>query len=259
MLGGVAGASADEVWQQLAAAPTGDEPSAFDPATLGPLPAPARRWLAAAVPAGTPLHPAVELEMRGEIRLGSWWLPMTGHQLLRHGVGLVWKAVVGGRIMRFVGADALGPDGGSMEFRLHGRVPIVRASGPEVTRSTAGRLAAETVVWLPQSVTPQAGAVWRAIDEERAAVTVPTPVEPVEVEITVDTDGRLTEVCLQRWQDSAKPPAYAPFGGALTAPFDTADGVTVAGAGRVGWQWGTEGQAAGEFFRYELTTVRFVR
>ncbi|MFA9565268.1 MAG: DUF6544 family protein [Acidimicrobiales bacterium] len=66
-----------------------------------------------------------------------------------------------------------------MEFRLHGLVPVAQASGPDVARSAAGRLAAETVAWVPQALTPQAGAV----DDEHAVVKSDFAGETVDVEV----------------------------------------------------------------------------
>jgi len=156
-------------------------PPLFDPSTLDGLPAPAQRFLASAIADGAPLPRSVQLEMTGRIKLGVW-LPFTARQILVAGQGFVWQPIVGGRIVRFVGADALGPDGARMEFRLHGRIPVVNASGPDTDRSAAGRLAAETVAWLPQALTPQAGASWRPIDDGRATVILTGPGGPVDAQ-----------------------------------------------------------------------------
>ncbi len=249
--------AADTTWAALAST-VEDEPSPpFDPATLDDLPAPARRLLTRALPAGTPLDTAVELTMEGEIKLGGRWLPFTAEQILRAGVGFVWVPTVGGRIVRFAGADVLGPDGARMEFKLHGRIPVVRADGPDIARSAAGRLAAETVVWLPQALTPQAGAPWTGIDGERATVTVDAAGQRVPIEVAVDGEGRLTSLALQRWKGT-KPPALAAFGGSVQALHITDTGVAIAGSGIVGWDWNTPKQADGEFFRYTITSARFL-
>jgi hypothetical protein len=133
-------------------------------------------------------------------------MPFTTDQVLQAGVGFVWKPIVGGRVVRFVGADILGPDDARMEFRLQGLIPVAKASGPDTARSAVGRLAAETVAWLPQATTPQAGARWRAVDSERATVTLDVVGGTVDVEVTVDADGRLKGIGLQRWNGSTNPP-----------------------------------------------------
>lgn len=250
------GTFAEITWVSLERGAEHDPPR-FDAGTLGHLPPPAQRFLGSALPDGVPLHDAVHLSMSGEIKLAGRWLPFTAEQILRAEVGFVWAPVVGGRLIRFVGADALGPEGARIEFRLHGRIPIVRGAGPDIARSAHGRLAAETVAWLPAALTPQAGARWTAVDEHRATVTVRGPGEPTDIEITVDSDGALKSMSLQRWKDSAKPPAFAPFGGTVDSGFVTGEGIRVAGSGTVGWDWDTPRAGGGSFFRYEITRAEF--
>lgn len=247
---------ADVTWAALDQA---DAPGSalFDPGTLTSLPEPAQRFLLNALPDRTPLHDTVRLSMRGEIKLAGRWLPFTAEQILRSGMGFVWAPVVGGRLIRFVGSDALGPDGARIEFRLHGRIPMVRGSSPDIARSAHGRLAAETVAWLPTALTPQSGASWTSVDHHRATVTIAGPGGPTDVGITVDDDGALTSLGLQRWKDSAKPPAFSPFGGTVESLFTSADGLALAGTGTVGWGWGTPGEASGSFFRYEISEAVF--
>lgn len=229
----------------------------FDPATLDGLPSPAQRFLAAAVPPGTPLWQVVRLEMRGDIKLAGRWMPFTATQILRAGVGLVWNASVGGRWLRFVGADALGPDMARLEFRLRGRLPIVRAEGDDIRRSAGGRLAAETVAWLPQALTPQAGARWVGRSDERATVTIGADGTDIDIDVAVDRDGQLRWLSLQRWNSSAKPPAFDPFGGSIDETRTTPTGVRIAGAGTVAWGWHPAQPADDAFFRYEIVSAAF--
>jgi hypothetical protein len=241
-------------WDSLA---TPDlQPSApFDPATLDALPEPAARWLRRALPDETPLVRAVEVAMHGEIRIGRW-MSFTATQILRAGVGFVWQPTVGGRLVRFVGADVLSPDDARMEFRLHGRIPVARSSGPDTALSAAGRLAAETVAWIPQAATPQAGATWRSIDDRRAAVTVNAAGTDVEVVIAVADDGRLQSIHLDRWDNTQKPPAAQPFGGEIIAEHVGSGGVRVAGSGTIGWRHQTPDWPKGQFFRFDLDEIK---
>ena len=229
----------------------------FDPTTLDALPPPARRLLSAAIPPDTPLRRVAHLEMDGEIKLAGRWLPFTACQILHAGVGFVWAPTVGGRLLRFTGADTLGPLGARVEFRLHGRIPVARSSGPDTQHSAEGRLVAETVVWLPQALTPQVGARWEPIDNTHATVTLAAAGSDVHVEVAVDNEGQITSVGLKRWNDSTKPPDYAPFGGSVHSTILVDDGVRIAGSGTVGWDWHTPDQAAGEFFRYRITSAHY--
>jgi hypothetical protein len=237
-------------------AKTEEEPPRFDVDSLADLPSPARRFLAHALPPGTPLADSLELEMTGEIALRGRWMPFRARQVLRAGRGFVWEAFVGRKLMRFRGADALGPGGARMDFRLYGVLPVVRASGSDIARSAAGRLAAETVVWMPQALTPQRQARWRGRDDERAIVTIHAAGELIDVEVTVDESGALRELSLQRWDSGMKPPSPRTFGGAMHWDYVLESGVRIAGGGTVGWDWGTAAAAEGQFFRYAITSAR---
>lgn len=232
---------------------TESEPLVLDRTTLTDLPVPARRLLTRALPEGTALATGIELEMSGEIALNGRWMPFRARQILRGGVGFVWSPTVGGRLIRFTGADVLGPDGARTEFRLGGVIPVVRASGPDVERSAVGRLAAETVAWLPPALTPQRGATWRGIDESRAIVAIASAGERAEVEIAVDGEGRLERLSLQRWDSASRPAAYRGFHGTIEKEYVLADGVRIAGAGAVGWDRGPEDDERSDFFRFEVS------
>lgn len=233
------------------------EPAAFDPTTLADLPAPARRLLGRALPSGVALSTTVGLSMEGEIRLGSRWFPFTAEQILMAGEGFVWSPVVGGRLARFVGADLLTADDARMEFRLHGLIPVVRAAGSAVRRSAQGRLAAETVAWLPHALTPQLGARWIPVDEECAIVTLDAAGSDIDVEVVVDVDGRIRRAGLDRWNGSADPPRLEPFGASIDSTYTAPNGVGIAGSGTAGWNFGTADEADGVFFRYRITAATF--
>lgn len=241
-------------WARLESLPT-EHSAIFDEATVRDLPPPAQRFLRRALPLGTPLVTLVELQMRGEIRLGGRWLPFEADQILRGGVGFVWRAAVGGRVLRFSGYDRCGTDGAELDFRLHGVIPVARASGPDTTRSAGGRLVAETVAWLPQALVPINGARWVAIDDRRASVTLPGAGHDLDVEVAVDEVGRVRSIGLLRWSTEVDPPDSIPFGALLSEEFVSTAGVTIAGTGSVGWGWDTPGWPDGEFFRFSVTAA----
>jgi hypothetical protein len=162
---------------------------------LAGLPEAARRWLAHAVVPGTPLWPSIVLSMRGEIRLGAW-RPFTAIQVLAPPHGFIWAATA-----RFLGVPVTGFDryssgSGQMNWRLGGLVPVMTATGADVTRSAAGRLAGEMALapttfrgatWTPGADDDHAVATWRIADQDESA------------EFSVSADGRLREVLVQRW------------------------------------------------------------
>lgn len=220
------------------------------------LPEPARRLLAAALPLGTPLVSSVVLEMEGEIRVKRW-MPFTARQVVRAGIGFRWEAEAGSKLLRISGADTFLDGMGSMAFKLWGLVPVVKASGPDVDRSAAGRLAIETAAWLPHALLPRLGTTWRPVDDSTAVAHLPVGIDRFDVQVCVDERGLLSDVMIERWGDpDGKKFAWHAFGGG----FDhhaTFQGVTIPTSGRVGWWWGTPRQSEGEFFRYEITKAEF--
>jgi hypothetical protein len=167
----------------------------------------------------------------------------------------VWVARAGWGLLSFTGFDSYGQGEGRMRWLLGGRVPLVTATGADVTRSDADRVALDAV-WLPQSF---ANAQWEPGSEEDAVSAVRTiGVETTPVELRVGEDGRLTSVRMQRWSAPDKAPwGRYPCGGIVDAEA-TFDGVTIPSRIRVGYWIGTDRWAQGEFFRCEITDAVFL-
>ncbi len=231
-----------------------ERPAAFDPAVIAGLPEPARRWLTHAIAPGTPLRQTVELSMRGEIRLGAAWRPFTARQVLAPPRGFVWAATARLFGLPVSGFDRLSSGSGEMRWRLGGLVPVVSASGPDITRSAAGRLAGEAVL-LPTSFPT---ATWApSADADHVVVTRRIAGQDEHVELHVGPDGRLLGAEMDRWGN----PGGAPFGrhrfGVAVEAERTSAGVTTGSVLRAGWWWGTDRQAEGEFFRARITDATF--
>ncbi len=217
------------------------------------LPDPARRYLLGAIAPGAPLTRAARLTMRGEIRLGARWLGYRAEEVLAPERGFVWSARVAGVI---TGSDHVLDGEGGLDWRVLGLVPVVRASDPDVARSSAGRAGAEAV-WLPTALLPSAGVRWRALDDHRASVGIRVGGVELDVTLTLGPDGRLRSVRFMRWGDPDATGTFGPhpFGMDVLAhgrfgPF------TIPVAGRAGWFHGTERFDEGEFFRFHVTGMR---
>ena len=151
-----------------------------------------------AVDPGTLPSASVELVMHGEILLGRW-RPFRARQVIAPGLGFVWSAVVGRLPMRITGHDRYIYGAGDMRWRLLGAIPVMSASGDDVTRSAAGRLAGESVLCPSALAAP--GVPWRGLDDRRATATLIVDDLATDVTITVGDDGRLLEVTFPRWGD----------------------------------------------------------
>jgi hypothetical protein len=211
------------------------------------LPDAARRWVRHAIAPGTPLHRAATITMHGSIRLGRW-RPFTARQVLAPGRGFIWAAKSRLAGLPISGFDRYSNGAGEMRWRLAGRVPLIHATGPDVTRSAVGRLAAEFVC-VPTSFP---GARWSdgpAVDT--AIATWSAGGQAVPVEVRVWPDGRLRSVVTRRWGD----PGGRPFGRyRFTVTVDaerTFAGVTVPAVYRAAWE------DDGDFYRATVSGVTF--
>lgn len=226
---------------------------AFQPAMVADLPEPARRWLTHAIASGTPLWQSVELSMRGQIRLGAW-RAFTARQVLTPPRGFIWAAHASLFGLPVVGFDRLSSGTGQMRWRLGGLIPVMSATGPDITRSAAGRLAGEMAL-VPTAF--RAAAWTSGSDDDRVVVTWRIDGQDESAELHIGPDGRLLGVLMQRWGN----PGRAPFGrypfGVTIEGEQTFAGVTIGSALRAGWWWGTDRQSEGEFFRAQITAATF--
>ena len=230
--------------EQLASAMAPPEPFAGPPTTAPPA---VRRYLSAAIAPGTPLAAGARLTMRGSIKLGRW-LPFRARQLLVPGLGSVWAARVAGLVS---GSDRYVGGVGAMEWKLLGAFTVMRASGDDVTRSAAGRVAGESI-WVPTAVA-RAGRI-ADVGSDGVRVELELDGRPTAVEHRLDPDGLVVASSLQRWGDPDGTGTWAlhPFGVDVTSS-RTFSGVTIPSAGRAGWHHGTDRWEEGVFFRFEIS------
>lgn len=231
-----------------------DATGRFTDAELNGLPDPVRRFLRAAIATGTPLARTARMRMRGSIKVGRW-LPFRARELLTPHRGFIWAARAAGIIS---GSDHYARGQGAMDWKLAGLIRVMHAEGPDVSRSTAERAAAEAA-WLPTALLPRFGVEWRAGDDSHISARYHIEDHAVEVHYTLTPAGAIQSVVFDRWGDPDNTGTWGPhpFGGEFT---DSAsfDGVHIPAAGRLGWHYGTDRWAEGEFFRYRITELTLV-
>ncbi len=239
----------EDLWRS---APIGNEQ--VDPARLAAVPESARRYLEHAIGPGTPLASAVRLRMRGEIKLGRW-LPFFAEQVIHGQRGFIWTASVpllGIPLIR--GFDRLLDGAGEMRWKLLGLVPVMKAAGPDITRSAIGRFEIESF-WLPSRLVRQ-DVRWTSPDARHPAAAFERDSEPVQFEI--DDNGRPHSVRMRRWSN----PAGGSFGlvdfGGVLEDEATFDGYTIPTRVTAGWYFGSARfNSEGEFFRATVETATF--
>jgi hypothetical protein len=94
---------------------------------------------------------------------------------------MIWQATVRmwGMIMR--GSDRFLDGQGGMGWKLFGILAIINASGPDVTRSAAGRINIESL-WLP-SVLSGEDVTWTAFDLNPPHTRFSAHTEPAELDL----------------------------------------------------------------------------
>jgi hypothetical protein len=223
------------------------------------VPEPARRYFLYTIRPGTPLRRVADLEMTGELSLGSKekadYLPFSGRQVLRLD-GFVWRVKAGTSAMWFSGSDGYVDGEGWTRFWLYDAFPIVRAGGgDDFARSAAGRGGAEALFWAPAALLPSAAVRWEAVDAETARAVVTLDGHEHRVELTVGADGRPLSVLLMRWsrENPEKRWRLQPFGGTIGAIMEV-DGYRVAQAVDGGNWFGTPDYFP--FYKARVTRVR---
>jgi hypothetical protein len=242
--------SLDDLWKSVP-----PDAGLFEPAQLSHLPAAARGYLEHAIAPGTPLASAVRLRMHGEIKLKGW-LPFTAEQVISWHQGMIWKATVRMHGLPVTGFDRLIDGEGAMRWKLLGIVPVMTASGPDVTRSAAGRVEAESV-WLP-SVLCGEEVSWTAAEPGHPHARVTVQGEATELELSVGESGRLASVKMPRWGNPEGAEFHAVDFGGLIEEEKTFGGYTIPTRLRIGWYFGSPRfESEGEFFRVTVDEATY--
>lgn len=151
-------------------------PERFDAARLEGLPAPAARYLRAAIRDGASLSRRVVVRHEGEFRADSAraaWAPFRSVEHFTTRVpGFVWAADIRMAPLAHVYVrDELVAGAGAMRARLLGLVPVADAAGTPALASGALHRWLGEAVWLPTALLPSAFLGWTAVDDSTAIAT----------------------------------------------------------------------------------------
>jgi hypothetical protein len=233
---------------ETAGAPT------FESWQADPLPGPARRWVRHAIVPGTPLLRSVVLTTHGQIRLGGW-RRFDAVQVLAPMEGFVWAARAWLGPVPVRGFDRYRAGVGEMRWRVLKTFSVMSGSGPDITKSAAGRLACEFVMAPAAALDPRVR--WKPVDDHQVIATLPVGGENYDVTLSVASTGALTRVTVERWGN----PGNGAFGrhpfGVECGREITFDGFTIPAWVQGGWWPGTERWADGEFIRFSVEDALF--
>jgi Family of unknown function (DUF6544) len=201
------------------------------------LPEPVRRYLAHAVPGAQAGAPGVRLTMSGRIKVG-FWLPFSATQRC-DGKSFLWRASVGvGPLRPLVVTDRYEDGEGSTSGALFARWTLFEQTDANVLRSAAARAALEAV-FAPRALLPGRGYVWSAEGDDHIVASTENPPERVELHVRIDRDGRLLNICAQRWGEVTRGTfAYIPFGADVHEEGRFGD-LVIPSRVSAGWNYGT--------------------
>jgi hypothetical protein len=246
-----------DVWRSLAERASRSA-TRFDERMVADLPEPARRFFLYAIAPGTPLRCCAEIEMAGELDLGTKASPnyreMHARQILAAPDGFVWRVSLGS----LSGSDGAAANGSWTRFWFLGLLPVVRAGrDPDHHRSAMGRMAAEAVFWTPAALLPGPCIRWEALDADTARLVMRIGGHEHVIDLTVTADGQPTRIVLQRWSNANPDKAYRlqSFGGDLS-DFRTIDGYRVPMHVEGGNLIGAE--AYFPFYKAEIRRIRYL-
>lgn len=180
------------------AARIGPPPAAADPvrdADLVHLPPPVARYLRRCGVVGQPPVHSLRARMHGRIRSGprARWMTLVAEQfntvapvarLFYFDASMVGLPIQG--YHRYVDGSA------SMDVRALGLVPLVRAEGPDLTRSETVTVLNDLCVLAPAALVSPALA-WTAIDDRTARARFTNAGHAVEAELSFGAEGDLID------------------------------------------------------------------
>ncbi|AGZ43839.1 DUF6544 family protein [Actinoplanes friuliensis] len=231
------------------------KPAVFGEGDLSALPEPVRRWLTHSIAPETPLLTAVEVTTHGTVR-DSAWRDFSATQRLSPARGFVWAANGTMAGMPVTGFDRYTRLTGQKRWRLLSRVPVRTADGPDLTRSSAARLAGDLLIVAPAAAL-SSRVKWQPLDADRAVARIRVDAGYHEVTLTVAADGSLTSMSMPRWgADTRGSFSERVFGADLTDE-TTFEGFTIPGTVVAGWDHGTAAWADGQFLRYTVDAAHY--
>ncbi|MGF1518669.1 MAG: DUF6544 family protein [Nodosilinea sp.] len=256
----------EKLWQAQPVSPGAlpQSDTLFDPEDLTAVPPLARRYLRWAIAPGTPLASAVRLQMHGTIKLGDQWHCFTGEEVICWQRGMIWRATAWMRGLPIFGADRLVDGVGEARWKLLGLLPVMQVSGDDVAKSAAGRVQGEAV-WLP-SVLCQPSVAWTELNDFQVRAEFTAFGEPAHLTLTLDAQGAIQQVALQRWGNPEGGDYHYDTFGVIAEASGTFGGYTIPTQIRAGWFLGSDSppgtlrdrfEAEGEFFRCTIDQASY--
>jgi hypothetical protein len=233
----------------------GVRPTVLTEADLADLPAPVQRWLRRAGVVGRERPVTVRLKMTGEFRLQAdgAWMPMEATEYYSTDPpGFVWSArITMAPLVAFLVRDTYLDGHGSMEGRLLGLIPVVKADGPSIDQGALLRYLNETM-WFPAGAVHPAIA-WEGLDATTARATMTYGDISADATFYFSEEGDLVDMRAERYfQAGDRQELWA----TPVTEYGEFDGIRIPVAGEGVWKL-SEGDLT--YIRVRLTAIEYNR
>lgn len=239
--------NADVILNQISSA----KPDGIDKAALlKEYPDPVARFFRYHLPHGFPEHTYSEVPMKGIIKLVNW-ANFRSTLFSQPFKGFLWQANVKMGILPVAGYDYFLKNQGAMKWTTFGVIPVMKADGPDVSRSAEGRARMEALFAPHLLIHPDIS--WEVISENEITATWKIHQEEQPLHLIIGIDGSLKETYIQRWGNpgGVKEFGYHTFGVKIEAEMKY-KGTVIPAKGNAGWWFGSDRYKDGEFFRFEV-------
>ncbi len=169
---------------------------------------------------------------------------------------MLWRARTRVNGLPVGGSDRVIDGKGRMDWRLFGLFPVMKASGPDITRSALDRFLAE-LIWLPSALAgPEVE--WTAQDDTRIKAALPLGEGRTSLTLRIDEKGQPRHLRMQRWGNPDGGDFRSHAFGALFEEEKQFQRFTIPAKLRAGWFFGTDRfETEGEFFRCTIEDARY--
>lgn len=219
-------------------------------ALLDSYPDPVVRFFRYHLPDGLPEHTFAKVPLKGIIKLVNW--SHFRSTLYASPVrGFAWQASVKMGILPVKGYDYFYRTKGALHWSVFNVIPVMQASGEDVSRSAEGRAKMEALFAPHLMIHPEIK--WKAIDENEITATWKIHREEQPVHLILEKNGAVKEAFMQRWGNpgGVKKFGYHTFGVNIEKHLKYKK-TMIPASGNAGWWHGTDQYDDGEFFRFEV-------
>jgi hypothetical protein len=234
-----------------------DQMKLSPPARYEGLPAPVRRYLAAAIPPKRSRVRQVRFTQAGLFCSGertSEWQPFTAQQQVTTAPpGFVWEATIRmGRWLSVRVVDAYQNGSGSLRARLMGILPVASASGPATDEGELMRYLAEAI-WYPTALVPGEGLSWQPLDEHSALAVLRDKGREVSARFCFNEQGMVFRIDGDRFRTERGGCRKRPWS-AYCGAYEVRGGFRIPMEARVVWDL-PDGEL--EYFRGRIQSIEF--